>query len=472
MTLLDTNIIFIYMGLMVVIGLYACYRQKNVEDYYVAGRRLGPFSIACLWLASWVGGASIVGSSSRAYEMGVTAIWYVLAIAIGCLLFGLFAAGRIKKLGDEHEHLTYPDFIEQRFDSRTRIVATLTTSAAMIAYAAGQLVAMGSILHVLLGWDYSHALLLASAIVITYTATGGFLAVTYTDWAQFILLLVGIVFIGLPIAISEAGSFAELSRVLPAGHFDLGASGWAGIIALVISIVLSFFVAMDSFTRCFAARDATASRRGVLWAVVFLLPIAVAATWLGLASAALFPAVESSNDILTTFVVELFPVGIKGLVLVGILAAVMSSADICILTASANLTRDAYQRYLNPDVGKKKMMRISMMSSVVAGLLATLMAWKMQDIIDVLLLGFTINSAALFVPTMMALFWKGTYAKAAFWSIALSLPTVIVWKIAASFGVKGIFAIEPLWPGLIVSLVTIAVMHTMRGFQLSNGKAP
>ncbi len=459
MTTLDTNIIFVYLGLMIAIGLYANYRQKNVEDYYVAGRRLGPFSIACLWLASWVGGASIIGGSARAHEIGISAIWYVLSLAIGCLLFGLLAAARIKKLGDGHGHLTYPDFIEQRFDSRTRIIATITTSAAFIAYAAGQLVALGSILHVLIGWDYSQALLLSSVIVITYTATGGFLAVTYTDWAQFILLLIGIVFIGLPIAISEAGNFTELQNVLPASYFEIGAWGWPTITALAFSIVLNFFVAMDSFTRCFAARDASASRRGALIAVVFMLPIAVAATWMGLASAALFPAVESSNDILTTFVLDLFPAGLKGLMLVGILAAVMSSADICILTSSANLTRDIYQRYINPDVEQQSMLRISMWASVVAGLLATLMAWKMQDIIDVLLLGFTINSAALFVPTMAALLFKKVDSGAAFWSIALSLPTVILWKMAASSGMEGVFRVEPLWQGLAVSVVTYLLMQ-------------
>lgn len=144
--------------------------------------------------------------------------------------------------------------------------------------------------------------------------------------------------------------------------------------------------------------------------------------------------------------------------LVGILAAVMSSADICILTSSANLTRDLYQRYINPDVDQKSMLRLSMWSSVAAGLLATLMAWKMQDIIDVLMLGFTINSAALFIPTMAALLYKRSDPTAAFWSVALSLPTVILWKIAASAGLQGVFVITPLWPGLTVSLVTFVIM--------------
>lgn len=459
MTTLDTSIVFGYLGLMVVIGLYANYRQQNIEDYFVAGRRLGSFSIGCLWLASWVGGASIIGSSAKAHEIGVSAIWYVLALAIGCFLFGLFFAARVKRLGDRHRHLTYPDFIEQSFDSRTRIIATVTTSAAFIAFAAGQLVAAASILHVLLDWEFAHALMLASGIVIVYTATGGFLAVTYTDWVQFILLLIGIVVIGMPIAISNAGSLSDMKEVLPGSYFEFGAWGWSKILALLVSIGMSFFVAMDSFTRCFAARSEKASRNGAFLAVIFMLPIAVAATWLGLASAVLFPAVENSNDILATFVVETFPPGLKGLVLVGILAAVMSTADICILTASANVTRDVVQRYINPDISKDAMLKMGIVASAAVGLLATLMAWKMQDIIDVLLLGFTLNSAALFLPTIVAIYGRRRDPNAAFWSISLSLSTVIAWRVAADMGLEGIFSIEPLWPGLLVSGVTFFVLQ-------------
>jgi SSS family solute:Na+ symporter len=459
---LDTGIIFAYLALMVAIGFYAHYRQKGVEDYYLAGRRQGSFSIACLWLASWVGGASIIGGSARAHEIGLSAIWYVLALAIGCLLFGLFAAAKVQKIGLENDYLTYPDFIEHCFDKRTRIAATVTTAISFIAFTAGQMVALGSILHVLLDWDYSQALLLSSLIVIVYTATGGFLAVTYTDWVQFILLLVGIVFIGFPIAFSEAGGLSELQASLPPSYFEIGAWGWPTIIALVFSIVLSFFVAMDSFTRCFAARDAKAAQRGALVAAFVVLPIAVAATWMGLASASLFPVVENSNDILTVFVTELFPTGLKGLMLVGLVAAVMSTADICILTTSAILTRDIYKRFINPDIEEERMLRMGMWASVVVGLIATLMACKMQDIIEVLELGFTMSSASLFVPTMAALLMVGVNSRAAFWSIVMSLSTVIVWKAAAEFGVGGMFEVSPLWSGLFVSVVTFTFHSLLR----------
>jgi SSS family solute:Na+ symporter len=173
MSVIDTTILFAYLALMIGLGIYAQRRQQGVEDYFVAGRRLGPVTVACLWVAAWIGGASIVGTSARIYEFGVTGIWYILAIAIGCLLFGLTMARRVKQLGDRHQHLTYPDFIEHHYDNRTRLVATASTVLAYTAYSAGQFAAAATMLQVLLGWEYSHALLLSGAIVILYTAIGG-----------------------------------------------------------------------------------------------------------------------------------------------------------------------------------------------------------------------------------------------------------------------------------------------------------
>lgn len=458
MGVLDTGILFVYLALMVGLGFYAKHRQQNVEDYFVAGRRMGPVTIACLWLAAWIGGAAVVGTSSRVYEFGVTGVWYVLAQAVGCLLFGLFMAGRVKQLGDRHKHLTYPDFIEQHYDSRTRVVATLTTILAFTAYSAGQLAAAAAILQVLLGWDYSLSLLLAGAIVILYTATGGYLAVTYTDWVQVALLLLGVVAVGIPVAISQAGGWAHMHAALPASYYDLGAQGWGRIAALVVSMVLSFFVAMDSFSRCFAARDPAAARNGALGAIFLILPLAIAAVWLGLACAVLYPDQAGSGGILTTFVLDAFPAGLRGLMVIGILSAIMSTADICILTASANYTRDIHQRYIQPGITPRAMLRLGTLASLVAGGLAMLMAWKMRDIIDILQLGFTINSAALFLPTIAAIYWDRVPAGAAFWSISASLATVIGWRIAADAGIGGLFTIDPLWPGLLVSTTVLLVL--------------
>jgi hypothetical protein len=200
--------------------------------------------------------------------------------------------------------------------------------------------------------------------------------------------------------------------------------------------VLSFFVAMDSFSAvCW--RDAAAARNGALLAMVVILPIALAVAWLGLASAVLYPDRDVSAGILTTFVLEAFPVGLKGLMVIGILSAIMSVASICVITASANYARDIHQRYFKPDIAPAAMLKVGTFASLGAGFLAMLIAWKMRDIVDILQLGFTINSAALFLPTIAAIYWDRVSAGAAFWSSSTSLATVIGWRIAADAGAGG-----------------------------------
>jgi SSS family solute:Na+ symporter len=453
---LDTGIVFAYLALMIVIGLYASRQQDSVEDFFVAGGKLGTFSIACLWLASWVGGAAIVGGVGKTHEFGISGGWYITVMAIGCLLFGLLFSARVKRIGDKHQLLTYPEFIETRYDNRTRIVATISTIIAFISFAAGQLAAAGAVLSTLLGWDYSTSLLLASSIIVIYTATGGFLAVTYTDWVQFTLLFVGIVVIGIPVAIANGGTWEALTTQLPPEHFNLTGWGLPTMLALGVSIPLSFFVAMDSYTRMFAARNEAIAKRGTLLAALFLVPLAVGAVWLGMTAALLYPGVDDSGDILSKLVMDIFPVGLKGLLLVGILAALMSTADICILTAAANGSRDIYQRYMNPEVSSRKLFRLSMILAGIIGAAAGLMAWQMQDIIGILLVAFTINAASLFVPTIAMVTLKNINTTAAFWSITLALITVIGWYGASAMDLAPIFATDPLWPGLLASFLVFS----------------
>jgi len=431
LTSLDTTIIFGYLALMIAIGLYASRKQDSIEDFFVAGGKLGAFSIACLWLASWVGGATIVGGAAKVYEFGISGGWYITCMAIGCLLFGLFFAVRVKRMGIKHQLLTYPDFIETRYDSRTRIVATIT--------------------------------LLASVIIVIYTATGGFLAIAYTDYVQFTLLFVGVVVVGIPIAIANGGTFETLTTQLPSGHFEPTAWGIPAMLALAVSLPMSFFVAMDNFTRTFAAKDEASAKRGTLLAAFFLLPLAVGTIWLGLTAALLYPGVENSADILSTLVMDIFPPGLKGLLLVGILAALMSTADICILTAAANGSRDIYQRYVNPEVSPKKLFQISITLAAIVGVAAGLMAWQLQDVVEILLIAFTINAASLFIPTIAMVTMKNVNTTAAFWSITLALIIVIAWYVAAAMNLGPIFSVDPVWPGLLMSGVSFAAISLIAG---------
>lgn len=455
---IDTGIIFAYLALMVAIGLYANRKQGSVEDYFVASGKIGTLSIACLWLAGWVGGASVIGVAANAYKFGISAGWYLGSMALGCLLFALFFAARIKRTGKQNNYLTYPEMMEARYDSRTRIVATITTIAAYVSYAAGQIAASAVILQTMLGMEFSTAVLLSAAVIVAYTASGGFLAITYTDWVQVGILFFGVAIVGIPVVVMQGANWSEVTGTLPAGHFDVGGWGWPTILALLVSISLSFFTAMDNYTRCFAARTEQTARRGALIAAVLLLPLMVGTVWLGLSAKVLMPDLGESGDVLTRLVMDYFPIGLKGLLLVGMLSALMSTADICILTASANATRDIYQRYVNPQVEPKRLLQMSMVASAVVGLIATLMAWVMQDVINILLVAFTINSAALFLPSIAMVYFKRVSKAAAFWSTSCSLAIVIAWYALSQFSDLPVFQLSPLWPGLLVSFLVFTLI--------------
>lgn len=458
---IDICFVVFYMVMMLGIGIYTSRKQSNMETYYVAGRKLGTISIACLWISCWIGGASVIGTSTKAYDMGITAIWYVGILAVGCGVFSLVFSKKVKKIGDHLENLTYPDFIEGRYDHRCRFISTICTLIGMIGVTASQLVASGVILNTITGWGNGISFTVAAVVLILYTALGGYLAVTYTDWVQVALLMTGVI-IAVPFAAKAIGGVGAI-RVLPDSYFDVGAWGWPTIIAFALSTLLSFFTTMDSYTRCMAAKDAGTAKKGGLLAAVCILPIALCATYEGLAAKVLIPDLPQGSNSLIQLILVTFPSGIKGLVITGIFAAIMSSADIAILTASANVTRDIYQRYINPKAKDKTIVRLGTVSSLIIGGISLLFAWMNPDIMDILLITFTFLSAGLFIPTFFGFFWRRASIKAAFYSMTLSMITVILWYVGQNQGWGVVFRIDALWPGLLVSAIVFFSLSLLRG---------
>lgn len=454
MNILDIAIILAYFVGMIVLGLYANRKQSNVDDYYLGGRSMGSIKLGALWMAGWIGGSSVIGTSSNGYSMGITAVWYVLSIALGCMIFAFTMAKPIKRVSNELNNITFPELIRYRYDTKNSVMSSITTILAMIGYTAAQFVAGASILHVLTGWGLGTCYILAAVVIVFYVSTGGLLAVTYTDMIQMALLLVGVVFLAVPICIhtlSESG--VTLAQALPESYFNLGSWGWSTILALGLSTILSFFTSMDSFTRCIAAKDTRSAKVGTIYAAVAVLVIAGASTYLGMAGKVILPELSSSNNVLAQLVVTIFPHGLKGLILVGVLSAIMSTADISVLTGSASLTKDIYQQFINPNASEKTIMRMGIVCSVIVGVLGAVFGWFSQDIINILLITFTINSAGLFLPTVVAFFWKRSCSAGAFASMISAIVVTVIWLIGGKVTDLSIFSIDALWPALAVSAV-------------------
>jgi len=448
----DYIVLVLYFCTLLVIAVYANKKQKTTEDYYVGGRGVGTLPLAALWMSSWVGGAAIMGTAEKSFEIGISSLWYPLSMFSGFIFFALIFAGRIKRLGDRHRHITYPDLIEQRYDTRVRLVSTVTTILAFVGYTASQLLSAAHIITSITGISLGYSFLVATTVTVVYTSVGGFFAVEKTDRFQTLLVIVGISAVATPLTWNALGDASRLSTELPADFFQLGSWGWGAIVAMFISMVLTFFTSMDSYTRCFAAKSVRTARNGTLVAALIVLCISLSICFLGMSAKILIPNGTDGSSTLIRLIMHVFPAGVKGLMLVTILSAIMSTADTCILCASANLTRDVYQRFINPVAPQARVMRISICSSILVGVVGALVGWYSKSIINLLIMTFTINSAGLFLPTLGVFFWKRASSRAAFWSMSVSLVTVLGWYLGkGAFPDSALFAIDPVWPGLVAS---------------------
>lgn len=452
MQILDYIVLALYFVVLLVIGYLANKKQENSDDYYVGGRGIGTLSLTAMWMSSWIGGATILGSAEKSFQVGISGLWYSLSIFVGFIVFSLTFVSRVKTLGDRYKFVTYSDFIEHRYDTRTRLMSTFTMVIAYLGYIASQLVAGAHIISSITGLSLDFCFFVATSITVIYTAMGGFFAVEKTDRFQAVLVLLGLTVVAVPMTAHSIGGLERLITDLPESYFDWGGWGWGTIIALFTGTTLTFYTSMDSYTRIYAAKSAKSARNGTFIAAFVALVISCSICFLGMSSKVLFPNGIGGSSALVALILEILPMGVKGLMLVAILSVIMSTADTCILCASANFTRDVYQRFINPQAPQKKLVRIGIVSSVVMGVTGALIGRFMSDIMTILIMAFTVNSAGLFIPTI-GVFWKRSNAKAAFWSITLSLVTVIFWYAGqAASPDSGLFTINPVWPGLLVSV--------------------
>lgn len=452
MNLIDYIVIILFLAVLIGLGVFAKKKISNSSDYFVGGRKLGTFAIAALWCTSWIGGSSIIGTGSRSYEFGISGSWYVLAIAIGLIIFGLTFPILITRLGNKFNSYTYPDLMEVRYGPAARVISTVTTILAYIGQTAGQVVAAGTLLYIITGWSPGLCYLILAIVMTLYTALGGFMSMTYTNLFQFIVLILGVAVIGIPVSHGLMADRGLGLYSLPDSFFDMGAWGWPTIFATIVSVVFSFYTCMEDYSRCYSAKDERTSRNGALLAVIGVVIIAVSATYIGMAAQVLVPGLESGTESIYALALNVFPAGFRALLLIGVLAAILSTGNSCILTVSTCFSEDIYHRFINPNVDDKKLTRISTLVTFIVGILAALVGWFMQDVMDALLIAFTINSAGLFLPTV-GMFWKKSNSKAMVISSSASLAVVLIWFIAGKLGAGGIFAIDALWPGFITSVV-------------------
>ena len=457
MQTLDLVILGTYFIGMLAVGLYFQRRQTGLDEYFVGGRSMGWGHIGLSVVATDVGGGFSIGLGGLGFVMGLSASWLLFSGLVGAWLSAVLLVPRVKALGTAHAHRSFPDFLAYRFGEPTRLVAALVSAVGYAGFTGSQLLAGGKLASAAFDINLTTAVLTMSVVIVLYTALGGLQAVVYTDTLQWGILFVGLIALGLPLGYSAVGGWQGLRDTLPPEFFSLGNVSGMQFATWMVTIVPIWFVAMTLYQRIHAAADATTAQRA--WFVAGLLEypaMAFIGATLGMFARVLFPTVDPEMG-LPLLIRDVLPVGATGLILAAYFAAIMSTADSCLLASVGNLVDDIIGRHLAPATSERILLRLSRILTLIVGLGSVTFAMYVPRVIDSILLAYSFMVGGLFVPTLGALFWRRVSGTAAFWSIVSGGGLTVGLTV-----VGDVVPLDPVFYGIAASAVVLLVLTVLK----------
>lgn len=460
----------LYFVVLLGLGILAWQRTQNLSDYILGGRRLGSGVTALSAGASDMSGWLLLGLPGAAYLSGLEAGWIALGLLIGTWLNWMIVARRLRVATETLDNsLTLPDYFERRFADTSgllRIIPGFFIFLFFALYVSSGLVAGGRLFETVFDLPYLWAVSIGVGAIIVYTFLGGYLAVSWTDALQALLMLLALV--AVPLIIIGAGDAGLVESVRQSNPHLLNplttAEGQAlGLLAIVSLMAwgLGYFGQPHILARFMGIRRSgqlTRARRiAVSWAGICL----VAAIFVGMAGIGGLAEPLEGPDSETVFIrlVEvLFHPLIAGICLAAILAAIMSTADSQLLVASSVVAEDFYKGMIRPDAGQGELVWIGRISVVVIALIALwLAADPDRTVLDLVAHAWAGLGAAFGPVIILSLYWSRMSRAGAAAGMVAGGVTVLVWERLEG----GLFDVYEILPGAILAAVFAVIFSRL-----------
>ena len=480
--------IALYLAAMVYVGFYFSKKGSGdtADDFYLGGRKLGPLVTAMSAEASDMSSWLLMGLPGVAYLTGIAdAGWTAIGLAVGTYLNWLIVAKRLRRYSIACNAITIPDFFSRRYRDQKNVlmcIAAIVILIFFIPYTASGFKAVGTLFSSLFGVDYHAAMIGGAAVIIGYTVMGGFMAVSTTDLIQSIVMsiaLVIIVFFGIHVA-GGWNAVAENARSLE-GYLSMirlhnmadNTSSPYGFITILSTLAwgLGYFGMPHILLRFMAIHDEnklTLSRRiASIWVVISMfVAILIGIIGYGASVAGSIPLFASSSESETVIISLAGLLGsngfflalIAGVVLAGILACTMSTADSQLLTAASGVSQNLLQDFLKIKMDAKASMMAARLTVICISLVSIILAWNPDSSVFTIVSFAWAGFGASFGPVVLvALFWKRSNLQGALAGMVSGGIMVFLWK----YGVRplgGLWNIYELLPAFIVACVAIVAV--------------
>jgi len=399
----------------------------GIIGYLLAGRGLPDWVAAALLAGLAVGGVSTIGTAEWAYTRGISAGWYNAAWAAGAFVLGLGAARRYRRL----ELTTLPELFERHYSVTARVLGVIGQLVIQVVITALQYVAGGAILRALLPGVFSleGGMLVTAAVFVGITLIGGFWAAGLTNVINITVIYAGIVLAAI-LSVDRAGGLASLRAHLPAGHpgFDPFAMG-AGLIAAWFIVMITQAHSTQAVIQIgFAARDERAAARGYLIGGLLILPVGFISATIGLAAAVSHPGIVPA-EALPRAVMDLSPLA-AGITLAGLWAADVSTASALLLGSATLVSSDIVKRFVAPDMSAAADQRVCRLTVAVLSVITLALAFTVQSILRVLLIGLTLTTAYTLL-VLMTIYLPGLCRRSsASWTLGATMVALVAWLAA------------------------------------------
>ena len=484
--------IVVYLGIMIAIGFFFGKKgDSSAEGFYLGGRKLGPLVAAMSAEASDMSSWLLMGLPGVAYICGIAdAAWTAIGLAVGTYLNWLFVAKKLRRYSVKLNAITVPEFFSKRYHDNKNIlslIAALVIVIFFVPYTASGFKAVGTLVNSLFNIDYHIAMLVGAAIIVLYTVLGGFLAVSTTDLIQSIVMTIALavmVFYGTHLAggwDAVASNAQSLKGYLSlTSMYDIAKNEATEYSLLTICSTmawgLGYFGMPHIILRFMAIRDEkeikTSRRIASVW-VVISMAVAIVIGIIGnaVSKAGKIPAFTDSSDA-ETVIIKLadllsqhgfMAAIVAGLVLAGILACTMSTADSQLLTAGSAISKNLFQDFFKVKMSDKVAMIIARGVIGVVAIAAVILAWNpSSSVFKIVSFAWAGFGGAFGAVVLFSLFWKRTNFAGALAGMVSGGAMVFFWKfvIRVQFS-ETILNIYELLPAFIISSIFIVVVSLL-----------
>lgn len=455
----------VYFVFLLSVGWFFYKRTMNLEDYLIGGRRLGKWVTALSAQASDMSGWLLMGLPGAVLLMGTSQSWIAIGLFIGTVVNWLMVAPRLRVHTEKVGAITLPSFFEKRFKDPTgalRVLSAVIILFFFTIYASSGLVAAGRLFEAMFGVDFALAVLIGGIIIVIYTFLGGFLAVSWTDFVQGLLMFLAVVLVpavaffsaGGVAGIQEAMVEADISgSIIPGGTLPL-----VGIIS-TMAWGLGYFGQPHILSRFMGIRSVKdlpgSTTIAIIW-VGFSLTFAV---FIGLIGISLFPELTgpASETVFIQMVRTVFSPWLGGIFLAAILSAIMSTIDSQLLVSSSALTEDLYKRVAGKEISQSRLMWMGRLSVVIIAVIALVLALNPQNTVLGLVSYAWGGFGAAFGPiVIMALLSRRTTWQSALAGMLTGTIVLIIWE---RLGLGAVM--YEIVPGFIANFIAMVIANAL-----------